>query len=195
MHIGVDLDDSALDSITPLLSFYNETHGSILQKEDFFSYEFNKVWGGTMEEAIQEVAEFYRSDYSDRIFPMLGAQRALHRLFTDGHKLSAITGRVHSLSEKTEKCIDKYFPNIFSNIYHTNSYSLTGVKLKKSEVCKREKVDIIIDDDLIHIKDCTSADIPVLAYDNPWNQGALPEGSIRVKSWIEILELIRSLSF
>jgi hypothetical protein len=193
MHIGVDLDDTALDSINSLISFHNKIHGTNFKKRDFHSCWYREVWGGTKEDEVKELEVFSQSDYYNQIAPMPGSQLALHLLAEDGHKLSAITGRVYSLTEKTEKCIEKHFSNIFSGIYHTNSYGLTGAKIKKSEICKQFNVDVIIDDDLNHIIDCTSSDLPVIVYDSPWNQGALPEGSIRMKNWIKILELIRAL--
>jgi hypothetical protein len=193
MHIAVDLDDSAFDSLSTLLLFYNKKHGTNFKKKDFFTCWYREVWGGTVEEEQRELEEFYQSEYYDRIVPMRGAVDALRLLKEDGHILSVVTGRVYSLTEKTVKSIEKHFPNIFSEIYHTNSYGLTGVRIKKSEMCKKENVKLIIDDDPYHIVDCVNAQIPVLVYGDPWNVVPI-DGSIRLKNWNQIPKVIRTLS-
>jgi phosphoserine phosphatase len=193
MHIAVDLDDSALDTMRSLILFHNKIYGTKLKKKDFFSCWYREVWGGTQEEEARKVEEFTHSDYFDKIIPMPGAPENLRLLVEDGHQLSVITGRVYSLTEKTEKCVEKYFSNVFSGIYHTNSYGLTGVKIKKSDVCKKEKVDLIIDDDPYHVRDCVDARIATLVHGNPWNLVPI-YGSIRLKNWNEILKVIRILS-
>lgn len=193
MHIAVDLDDSSLDTLTAVLLYYNQKHGTFLKRENFFVYRFNEVWGGTLQEAINEMGEFYLSEYFEKITPMPDSERTLRLLHEDGHKLSVVTGREPFLSEKTEKCIEKYFPGIFSGIYFANTYGLTGTKMKKSEICIKNGVDLIIDDDLMHISDCVDAQIPVLVYGNPWNEIS-PKGSLRLKHWNEVLEIIRILS-
>ncbi|MCX6754065.1 MAG: HAD family hydrolase [Candidatus Nomurabacteria bacterium] len=190
MHIAIDIDDSAGDLLSGLILFHNERYGTTLTKEDFHSCWYREVWGGTKEEEVEKLIEFFKTDYFKNVLPMPGAQEAMKFLKKEGHKLSVVTGRIYSLTQQTEEWIDKYFKNIFSGIYHTNSYGLTGVKIKKSEMCKKQNMNLIVDDDLIHIIDCTNAGIPVFVFNSPWNQVDLPNGAIRMNNWSEIPSLM-----
>lgn len=192
MHIAVDLDDTAFDSLPALLLFYNRKHGTNFKKKDFFSCLYRDVWGVTEKEEQNELEEFYQSKYYDKIVPMEGAVEALSLLVKYGFILSAITGRKYSLAEKTEKSVKEHFSNIFSNIYLTNSYGLEGVRIKKSVICKMNHVELFVEDDPCHIEDCVNFNIPVLVYGNPWN--IIPiDGSIRLKNWNQILKVVRIL--
>jgi uncharacterized HAD superfamily protein len=193
MHIAIDIDDSAGDLLSSLILFHNDRYGTKLKRGDFHSCWYREVWGGTKEQEVEKLTEFFKTDYFKNVPPMLGSQEAIKLLKERGHKLSIVTGRVYSLTKQTEEWVEKYFGNIFSAIYHTNSYGLTGIKIKKSEMCKNQKVDLIVDDDLMHIIDCANAGISVLVYDSPWNQGVLPSGTVRVMSWNKIPELIQRL--
>ena len=191
MHIAIDIDDVIANLIRSLIIFHNYKYGTRLKKEDFFSCWYREVWGGTKEDEVRKLREFFETHYFDEILPTPGSQKAMSYLINEGHKLSVVTGRIYSLTKKTEEWIEMYFPNVFSEIYHTNSYGLTGTKIMKSEVCKKQNMDFIIDDDMMHVVDCTNAGVPVVVYDSPWNQGPLPNGSFRMKSWNELPDLIR----
>ena len=193
MHIAIDIDDSAGDLLSGLILFHNERYGTNLKREDFHSCWYREVWGGTKEQEVEKLTEFFKTDYFKNVLPMPGAQETMKFLKEEGHKLSVVTGRVYSLTQQTEEWIEKYFKNIFSEIYHTNSYGLTGIKIKKSEMCKKQNMDLIVDDDFIHIIDCANAGIPVFVFDNPWNQGILPNRAIRMNSWKEMSSLIKQL--
>lgn len=193
MYIAVDLDDTAFNSLNPFLLFYNRKHGTNFKKKDFFTCLYRDVLGISEKEEQEELEEFYQSKYYDRIVPMNGSVEALSLLVKYGFILLAITGRKYSLAEKTEMSVEKHFPNIFSNIFLTNSYALEGVKIKKSEVCKKNDVELFIEDDPYHITDCVDSNIPVLVYGNPWNKIQI-DGSIRLKNWNQILKVVRTLS-
>jgi hypothetical protein len=94
------------------------------------------------------------------------------------------------LTQETNLWVEKYFPGIFSGIRFTNTYSGSGIKLKKSQVCKEFNAKIIIEDDLMHITDCASNGIQVIVYNHPWNREGLSENITRVSDWNEILEKI-----
>jgi len=193
MHVAIDIDDVIADLMRSLVLFHNDRYGTKLTREDFHSCWYREVWGGTKEEEVKKLEEFFESHYFRDVFPTPGSQQAMNFLINEGHKLSVVTGRVYSLTQKTEEWIEKHFPNVFSEIYHTNSYGLTGKKLMTSEMCKIQNMDFILDDAMMHILDCSTSGIPVLVYDSPWNQGVLPNGTIRMKSWDEIPKLIQQL--
>lgn len=194
MNIAVDLDDTILNNITNLILFFNSVYGRNLKKEQFFSCLYRQVWGGTKEEEQEILRNFCESKYFSEILPIKGSQRMMNVLKKNGHNLVVVTGRVYSLTKKTEDWVGKFFPNVFSDIYHTNSYGESGLRIKKSDMCKKLNMDLIIDDDFNHVVDCTNADIPVLVYSTPWNQNEFPKKALRLNEWNdEALELISKL--
>lgn len=58
MNVGVDLDEVLADFLPSLMDYHNENYGTDFKKEDFHSYQFWHVWGGTREEAIQKYMAF-----------------------------------------------------------------------------------------------------------------------------------------
>ncbi|HLP86685.1 MAG TPA: hypothetical protein VK153_02305 [Candidatus Paceibacterota bacterium] len=194
MHIAVDVDDTIADLISNIILFHNDKYGTTLKREDFFSCWYREVWGGTKEQEVQKLVEFFETNYFKEVAPIPGSQSAMNFLLNEGHKLSIVTGRIYALTKQTEEWVEKYFPNVFSEIYHTNSYGSSGVKIKKSEMCRSQNMDVIIDDDLSHVADCTNVGIPVVVYDCPWNRAPLPKGSIRMNSWEEIPKLINKIN-
>ena len=194
MNLAVDLDDSAIDLISQLVVFHNETYGTHLSKWDFTTYFYEEVWGGTSEEAIAKVDQFAKSNYFRNIVPIPDSQETLRRL-SKKHKLFLVTGRRKPLREATFTCINEFFPNIFEEVYFTNSFSTNGDRILKSEVCKKLDARLIIDDDMMHIVDCAGAGIPVLVFSQPWNQGTLPQKAVRLFSWKEIADVIENFVF
>jgi uncharacterized HAD superfamily protein len=160
-------------------------------KEDFSSYLYHEVLNISVEESRRIMDEFYATEFFKGITPMTGSLLTTFSLKQKGYNLFLVTGRKYSLTQETNLWIEKYFPGIFSGIHFTNTYSGSGIKLKKSQVCKELNAKIIIEDDLMHITDCVSNDIQVMVYNHPWNQRDLPKNITRVSSWNEILERIK----
>jgi uncharacterized HAD superfamily protein len=194
VNIAVDNDEILFSLYEPLFRFHNEKYGTNLKKEDFISYHFHEVWGGDREEEERKVNEFFNSDYFANIKPVLGAVEAMKYLKERGHALFVVTGRIPSLAQKTESDLIKYFPGIFSGVCFGNSYGVTGAKIPKSTLCRKLNCGIIIEDDMLHIRECAAAGISVLAFDYPWNQEPLPDNATRVFSWNEIHTLINTFN-
>ena len=189
MRIGIDLDEVVGDSITAIIRFHNEKYGTRLTKDDFYSYDFWKVWGGTRDEAIKKVMEFFASDAAWSIDPMAGSMKALMELKEKGHELFIITHRNNDIVGKTEEWLEKHFPRVFAGAHFGNAYSFSGEGRKKSDICKELGVEVLVDDHMENVRDCASAGIRVLLFDQPWNrqETTLPPGVERVLSWEEVV--------
>ncbi|PIR68966.1 hypothetical protein COX93_00075 [Candidatus Nomurabacteria bacterium CG_4_10_14_0_2_um_filter_30_12] len=187
-NIAVDIDDVLGDFVSNFVLFHNNKYGTKLKKENFFSYQYPMVLGVSEQETIYRIDSFYVSDYFKEIIPISGSIETISSLKKLGHNLFIVTGRKYSLVQETIEWVSKNFEGMFSDIYHTNSYHSEGEKIKKSKVCLDLNASIIIDDDLMHIKDCSLNGIKVLVYDNPWNREILPERAVRVFNWNEILK-------
>ena len=194
INIAIDCDEIIADLSSQLILFHNKEYGTNLTKEDFTSYCFHQVWGGTVEEETKKVSQFFESNYFKEVVPTEGSQEAMNFLKKKGHNLFIVTGRVHTLTEETLMFIEKYFPNIFLGVSFANTYGTSGPRMKKSVMCRKLNVRLIIEDDPIHITDCTNFGIPVFVYDKPWNRGALPEKAIRVFDWKQMINEISAFA-
>lgn len=61
--LAIDVDEVIAFFIPSLADFHNETYSNdvILTAQSFFSYDFCKVWGGTMEDSYVKVSCFIKS--------------------------------------------------------------------------------------------------------------------------------------
>jgi hypothetical protein len=53
------------------LLYHNKINNTNYKKEDFFSYNFPDVYGGTKEDNLQEVFDFQQSEYFPQIQPVV----------------------------------------------------------------------------------------------------------------------------
>ncbi len=192
MHIAFDIDEVTADLNTQLILFHNETYGTKLTRDDFNTYFYEDIWGGTLKEAIKKIDEFIESKYFKQILPTPGSQKALTFLKKQGLTLHSVTGRIHSLKKETAEWTQKYFPDIFSGIHHANTYGTNGIKINKSKICKDLNISTLVDDDMVHVMDCANSGISVLVYDHPWNRVVLPQKAKRVLDYDEIIKEIIS---
>ncbi len=189
-NIAVDIDDVLGDFTSNFILFHNNKYGTKLEKKDFFSYQYPMILGVSEQETRYRIDNFYMSDYFKEIIPVSGSVETISSLKELGYNFFIVTGRKYSLIQETREWVSKNFGGMFSDIHHTNSYHPEGERIKKSKVCLELNAQIIVEDDLMHIKDCSLNGIKVLAYDNPWNRDILPKGVVRVFNWNEILKKI-----
>jgi 5'(3')-deoxyribonucleotidase len=190
MKIGIDLDEVLVDFLPALLKYHNATYGTSLTREDFFTYHYWDIWGGTVEEAIKKVCDFHQTPYFKDLKPIAGTQEAIKRL-KEGNELFIITSRQESIASATKAWIAEYFPDAFSDVFLTNQYSLSGDKKTKKEYCELLGIEVLIEDQLKYGLECLAPERKIFLLDCPWNKAKeLPEGIKRVYSWQEIIESI-----
>ena len=104
-----------------------------------------------------------------------------------------LPGKV-DLKKITYNQVNKYFPNIFSDvIFSSNHYTRAkNCGKTKAEICEDLKISYIIDDSLVYTKECAQKGIETILLDSPWNQNGINEikGITRVKNWFEIGEIL-----
>jgi len=187
--IGIDLDDTAFNFMDALILFYNSVYHANLKREQFKIYRFSDVWGGTMQEAIQKVDDFYATKYFEEMQPLPGATEVISLLSQD-NCMEAITARPTSIKERTEWQVRIHFQDGFSRIFHTYNH-FTGAKNDgtKLEICLREGISVLIEDSLEYAMQFANTGIRVLLFgDYPWNQnGSLPTNITRVENWKGVL--------
>ena len=193
MKIGIDLDEILADSLPALIEYHNATYGTSLTREQFHSYKFWEIWGGTREEAIQKIYDFFKTPYFRNIRPVTGSQKAIS-ILKQNNDLFVITARQDDVAKATKGWINKHFPNAFSGIYFANHYSQKGEPKTKKEICDPLELDILIEDSLDYALECYNPSRKVLLLDCPWNKNSeLPQGIHRVHSWKEIVDFIKKI--
>jgi len=192
MRIGVDLDEVLADTLSAVLPFHNDRYNTSLTRGDFHSYKFWEIWGGSREESVRRVHEFFDSPYAERVTPIAGARDALTRLKEAGHELHVITARSNAFIEHTKRWIGMHFPGLFDEIHFTNFYSVSGEGRTKSSVCKNLGIEVMVEDDLHHASDCATSGIKVILIDYPWNKEESKENVARVSSWDDAVTLIQA---
>lgn len=190
MKIAIDIDEVLGQFMKALIDFHNSEYKTNLKLEDFFSYNFWNVWGGTKEEAIEKVYKFHKTDFFKNIKPVTDSQDSVKKLKED-NELFVITSRQNDVIEETKLWIQNNFPNTFSNIYFTNHFSKNGNSKTKKEICDLLDIDILIEDSLEYSLECIKPNRKIFLLDYPWNKSnSLPKEITRVYSWREIIEKI-----
>ena len=182
MRIGVDIDEVTLDMNTALRAFYKEKYGISLAKEDFKSYDLSQALKCTKEEENKIINEFYDSIYFRDMLPVEGAVEGIEQLLARHDELIVLTSRYAKGKNLTQYQIDKYFYKKFSGIYFTKD------SLKKHELCKLHKVEVLIEDCIEISIPCAQNGTRIILLDYPWNQHEEVNGITRVKSWKEIID-------
>jgi len=190
MKIGIDLDEILADSLSSLIEYHNFTYGTKLKRDQFLSYGFWKTWGGTRDEAIQKVYDFYKTPYFKNIQPIPGAKKAIS-LLKQNNDLLIVTSRQNDIIDATHEWVNKHFPDTFADIYFANHYSQGGTQKTKSQICDETKIDLLIEDSIDYALECFSSKRKVFLLDCPWNQSSeLPQNIRRFSSWDKIIQAI-----
>jgi uncharacterized HAD superfamily protein len=194
MKIGVDLDEVLADYLTAVLKYYNSAHGTTWKREDFFSYDFWEVWGGTRESMIEEIYAFYQTSYFKEMQVIAGASAGIKELKKD-NELFIVTSRQDDIAEVTRQWVEQEFPDIFTEIYFVNGYSRSGQRRTKVEVCEQLEIELLIEDQVKYALECVSDNRKVILFDYPWNR-RFDEmtGIFRVADWPEALKLINDFN-
>lgn len=193
MIIALDMDEVLVKFVERFIEFHDDIYKINSSVEQFTSYNFEVVYGGTREEITEKVRQFFYSGYCIDIKPVDGAKQGVEILYEKHHELCVVTARPHFSKEQTLKSLDILYPDRFSSINLTNQWHSEGERKMKSEVCKELGAKLIVDDSLAHAYDCAENGIDVLLFDDdyPWNQkDDLHERIKRVHSWEEALKEI-----
>ena len=188
MRIGVDLDDVTIDFINPLLRFHNETAKKVISYQDVFTYTLEKVWGGTRQEAIDKIRAFYISDNFDQLKPIDGAVESLLDL-SQKHDITFITAIHNESREKTQRWLERTLPFLKAPVFYIGEYNNNDErKVSKAEVCLREGIELIIEDNGKYATDCIQKGVRAYLFNRPWNTKFLDPRLVRVNAWREVLE-------
>lgn len=160
MKIGIDLDGVVLDSETTFRTYEEIFDASVLKqnnlidrKEPKFQQRYN--WN---EEQTKQFVDMYFMKVSKESGLMSGFLGVYNLLREQGHEFVVITARGGFVAEMKDDAIRVLDENgiVFDKYYWNIS--------DKLEICKKENVDLMIDDDWRIIKDISSNNIKTLYF-------------------------------
>jgi len=190
--IGFDLDDVLFDLMGPMVPWHNERYGTSLTRDEYFTFDLDKVWNCTGDEAWDRVCNYYQSEHYKNSLPVEGALEGMKKL-NEKYQCVIITARPESQETMVREWLDLHLPKVFDEVVFTNHFNKDGVKRTKSSVCLELGVKLFVEDAIHNAEDVAGAGIPVLLMDTPWNRVELPPLVTRVTSWNEIVEKINEL--
>ncbi len=191
IKIGLDFDDVLFDFNAGLMRFHNDTYGTSYTLEDVTQWDFKELWQCHPDEALRRMQEFVTSPYHNITLPITGAVEAVNTLQAI-YELPIITARDKKLDTQTRLAILTHFPNCLKEIHYLHDHDV-NVLGTKGEICKKIGVSIMVEDSLGNAETLSSAGIPTLLFDKPWNQAStLPPHVIRVFGWEHALDEIKT---
>jgi 5'(3')-deoxyribonucleotidase len=183
--IAVDVDDTLLDTLNPLLEYFNSTHDNYVTREQCFDNRLATIFGDSEKEGLEKVRQFFDLPQAEHQQPILGAVEAIQNL-KNHFSLIALTARWDTLQELTEKQLKKHFPGTFSDVV------CCGDVISKKDYCTAKRINHIIDDAPRTAHECAKNGINSFLFgDYGWNKEyqKIP-GLSRTLNWTEVCDIL-----
>jgi len=180
MKIGVDIDGVLANSLPLWVAELNNFFNKSKQLEEIHLYDIHKTY--QISQRDLKVFLEHRGRYLMKSpEPMTGASYYLGRI-KQSHEIFIITARDKKYWDETQGWLKKHgLP--YDELLLLGSHD-------KKESCLERNVKVLVEDTLEIGAEVSSAGIPVLLLDAPYNQGDLPELVYRKRSWDEIYRTI-----
>ena len=193
LRIGVDVDDVLVQSLPTYLEAFRRRFRREVPIEEAAWEIFRRFPGISPTEIREFFAELETTDFlgSRPVYPE--AVRGVRSLAEAGHRLIVVTGRLTEHIGHTRRLLAKAgILDLFEALAHRDGEA--AATDYKPRVVREQRLDLMIDDELHVAKAVARVPVPVLLFDRPWNQGDLPSGITRVRSWDEILRCVAGYS-
>lgn len=191
--LAVDKDDVVGGFNRVFVPFMNGRLGTSVVYEDCHSFSFEVVYGRSLEEMAGHLEHFCHHHHHT-IPPEEGATTVLP-LLAERFDLHLVTSRCESLADITRGWLRENGIDVFVGHHFANSHSelFAHNRRKKSAICREIGAVALLEDALHNAEDVTTAGIPVLMPNRPWNRSATPAGVHRFDHWNEVPTLLSRL--
>lgn len=180
-RMGIDIDGT-VTCPQALVPYLQKSFDKNFKYEDITEYDLSNV----LKLPESEIYQWFK-DNEHEMYKYSPVHQDADRVLTEWanhYKLIFISARHTYLNDLT---IEWFKENQVP--YH--HIELTGSH-EKIKTAKRLEVDAFFEDKLDNaIEIHESLDIPVYLFDTPYNQSELPEGVTRVKTWLELDQMIQ----
>lgn len=181
-RIAIDMDEVLFPMIKPLSKHYSSKYKRAIPAKLPKNYNYSQYFNITEMESKLLVESFYYSEHAN-VKPLQHSVDAMKAL-ADENLLYVVTGRqtYNQCISVTHDLLNEYFNGIFDDVYFTNSYSLYGPEIPKSEICKKLAIDVFVDDSVYNCIECEKiSNINSVVFgEYPWNEDTT---LTKIKSW------------
>lgn len=190
MRIGIDIDDTIANTEEYIFSVAKDYIESVLKRKfEYYPEEksYHKMYNCSRKDIYSFMRHFSKKQLLSNVTPFSNAKKIINMLKEEGHEIYFITSRNRTLAwdifNLTENWLKKYNFNYDKLI--------VGIR-KKGKTCKKNKIDLFIDDNPNQCLDVSMYNIPVLMYDaiNNKNNNEFK----RVYDWNEIYKIVEELT-
>jgi uncharacterized HAD superfamily protein len=189
-HIGVDADDSLLDTIPHTLAFFNMVKNRFMMVKHLTEYPFNHLLGSSYDEAERLFCALYQNPLLNvQIQPKMGAAEAI-QVLRKKYKLSVVTARPEEVRSALMQTLDTHFSDSFAKVHMTRS--LSGKNVSKAGICIGYDIDVLIDDAPHTLNEVAECGIRGILLPMPWNKNVVLHKNItRAHNWNHVVEIIK----
>ncbi|MDD3262997.1 MAG: HAD hydrolase-like protein [Candidatus Absconditabacteria bacterium] len=188
--LGVDLDEVLAETVDEVLKHNNYMiKGQAIYKDDISDYYLSNMskYNLVKEDAVDFFWSALKSPTRENILPVKGAKEKLIELKDNGRKIVVVTARREEISEYTKSWLNRFYDGLIDDILFANHFSENEVP--KSTLCKKNGIQIMIEDNLDFAMELASFGVKVYLIDKPWNRhynSLIHLGVQKVNNWSEI---------
>lgn len=184
MKIGIDIDNTITDTLPILKQYckkYNEEVVKRNLKENEEGYTSYTLYDWTKEEN-DGFCENYLPEAMKQVKTKRGAVEIIQKL-KEKNDIYIITARSEKRYEMTR---------VFLQANHIPYDNLMIDCKNKAEVCKKNGIEVMIEDEPPHIESISNC-IPVIVFEEPYNKNCKGDNVYKVKSWNEVYPIIENI--
>jgi uncharacterized HAD superfamily protein len=189
IKIGFDIDDVVADYFSSMVAWHNQFYGTELKKEDAGSYYLSEFIGQNADETLRRMNAFAIQRMEN--LPLVkGAKESVEAL-SKKHEIYFITSRRFDWRDSTLRWVERHFSRNHENVLFSHNHYIPSEKEDrretKAEMCKRLRINFMIEDSPEYAYQISEVGVPVLLFDQPWNRNVNCAGIYRVHDHREIL--------
>jgi len=167
-RIAIDIDEVLVPFVKPMARW----RGLKMPTQPKYEYVYREMFNISEEESRDMVETFYNTKEFINLEPIPYSRDAMYRMKRSSPKIYALSGRQNFSREKTEYWLSHHFPNVFSDVILTDSY--TKDEISKADICRSLAINVLIDDNFHTCVDCMKSGVKAInfiGYDEkiyPW---------------------------
>ncbi len=188
MKIGIDLDNTITD-LLEILKMYCKEYNENVIKRNLSMNEKGFAVANLYEWTEKEKMDFcikHLNEARDRAKLKENANKIIQKLKQEGNIIYIITARKKigsiNIYEKTEEFLKK----------NGIEYDNLVVQKDKKQFCIDNNIDVLIDDEPQNIQSVSQI-IPVIAFETVYNMNCYGNNIIKVNTWNEVYDVIKTL--
>lgn len=190
LKIGIDIDEVIVEFFKEYIPLFNQKFNENISFEDLKSYQLWDISDVSKEDSLNLTKEFQDSEFFENMELVEGAKEAIFNL-SNNYNIYFITSRPDNIRDKTTVFLRRLFGNLKFSLHFSGE--VWGNLISKSQICVKEGINLMVEDNSDYALDCAEKGIKVFLLEKPWNKRYKEhENIIKVKNWEEILEKLES---